>query len=106
MEMASLWKPQNGSHRDLEISHRTRDSHIPTARTLFSEEDESGQITCQTEADRSLVNNSRQWQQPPMATAANGNSRQWHRWFRFAPTPRRPRISVVPWLAELTEELT
>jgi hypothetical protein len=77
----------------LEISHRTRDSHIPTARTLFSEEDESGQITCQTEADRSLANNSRQWQQR-------------HTWFRFARTPRHPRISVVPWLAELTEELT
>jgi len=48
---------------------------------------------------------------PPMATAANGNSRQWHSrqwhtWFRFARTPRHPRISVVPWLAELTEELT
>jgi hypothetical protein len=38
--------------------------------------------------------------------AANGNSRQWHTWFRFARTPRHPRISVVPWLAELTEELT
>src|SRR5213596_4421043 len=29
--MPSLWKPQNGSHRDLEISPRTRDFHIPTA---------------------------------------------------------------------------
>ena len=31
MEMTSLWKPENGFHRDLEISHRARDSHIPTA---------------------------------------------------------------------------
>ncbi len=31
MEMPSLWKPQIGFHRDLEISPRTRDSHIPTA---------------------------------------------------------------------------
>ena len=31
VEMTSPWKPQNGFHRDLEISHRTRDSHIPTA---------------------------------------------------------------------------
>jgi hypothetical protein len=31
MEMTSLWKPKSGSHRDLEISPRTRDSHIPTA---------------------------------------------------------------------------
>src|SRR4030095_10829784 len=29
--MPSLWNPQRGSHRDLEISHRTRDFHIPTA---------------------------------------------------------------------------
>jgi hypothetical protein len=29
--MTSLWKPQNGFHRDLEISRSTRDSHIPTA---------------------------------------------------------------------------
>src|SRR3990170_5642737 len=35
MEMTSLWKPQNGFHRDLEISHRTRDSHIPTADPLL-----------------------------------------------------------------------
>ena len=31
VEMTSLWKPQNGFHRDLEISPRTRDFHIPTA---------------------------------------------------------------------------
>ena len=32
VEMTSRWKPKNGFHRDLEISHRTRDSHIPTSR--------------------------------------------------------------------------
>lgn len=31
MEMPALWKPQNGFHSALEISQRTRDSHIPTA---------------------------------------------------------------------------
>ena len=31
VDMASRWTPQNGVHRDLEISPRTRDSHIPTA---------------------------------------------------------------------------
>ena len=31
MEMPALWKPQNGFHSALEISHRTRDFHIPTA---------------------------------------------------------------------------
>jgi hypothetical protein len=31
VEMAALWKPQNGFHSALEISHTTRDSHIPTA---------------------------------------------------------------------------
>ena len=35
VEMTSLWKPQNGFHRDLEISPRTRDSHIPTAESLW-----------------------------------------------------------------------
>ena len=34
MEMSALWKPQNGFHSALEISHRTRDSHIPTAAPL------------------------------------------------------------------------
>jgi hypothetical protein len=34
MEMTSLWKPKSGSHRDLEISPRTRDFHIPTADHL------------------------------------------------------------------------
>ena len=63
-------------------------SHSPSSFSLRKKQ--SGQIICQTGADRSLVN----------------NSRQWHTWFRFARTPRHPRISVVPWLAELTEELT
>jgi len=36
VEMTSLWKPQNGFHRDLEISHRTRDSHIPTSRSSLA----------------------------------------------------------------------
>jgi hypothetical protein len=31
MEMTLLWKSQNDFHSSLEISHRTRDSHIPTA---------------------------------------------------------------------------
>ena len=31
VEMTFLWKPQNGFHRNLQISHTTRDSHIPTA---------------------------------------------------------------------------
>ena len=35
VEMPSLWKPKNGFHRDLEISPRTRDSHIPTADHLL-----------------------------------------------------------------------
>ena len=35
VEMTSLWKPQNGFHRNLEISQRTRDSHIPTANPRF-----------------------------------------------------------------------
>ena len=30
-----LWKPHNGFHRDLEISPRTRDSHIPTADSMW-----------------------------------------------------------------------
>ena len=31
MEMSVPWKSQNDFHRPLEISHRTRDSHISTA---------------------------------------------------------------------------
>src|SRR6267143_3843047 len=42
MEMPSLWKPQNGFHSDLEISPRTRDSHIPTAEVLRENEGEQG----------------------------------------------------------------
>ena len=34
MEMTLLWKSQNDFHSSLEISHRTRDSHIPTADHL------------------------------------------------------------------------
>ena len=58
--MAVLWTSQNDFHRTLEISPRTRDSHIPTARTSFSFRHKknkkkrsdhlskkSGQITCQ-----------------------------------------------------------
>ena len=33
VEMTSLRKAKSASHRDLEISHRTRDSHIPTSRS-------------------------------------------------------------------------
>ena len=36
VEMTLLWKSQNDFHRSLEISHRTRDSHIPTSRSSFS----------------------------------------------------------------------
>jgi hypothetical protein len=36
MEMPARWKPQNGFHRALEISHTTRDSHIPTADRCVS----------------------------------------------------------------------
>ena len=35
VEMSSQWKPQNGSHWDLEISPTARDSHIPTADPRF-----------------------------------------------------------------------
>ena len=35
VEMPLLWKSQTDFHRSLEISHRTRDSHIPTSRFLF-----------------------------------------------------------------------
>ena len=31
VEMPALWKPHPGFHSALEISHRARDSHIPTA---------------------------------------------------------------------------
>jgi len=36
MEMPAPWTPQNGVHSALEISHTTRDSHIPTADHLLS----------------------------------------------------------------------
>ena len=35
VEMGRPWKSQNDFHRRLEISHSTRDSHIPTSRLLF-----------------------------------------------------------------------
>ena len=38
MEMPVRWKSQNDFHRTLEISHRTRDSHIPTADPFRGEE--------------------------------------------------------------------
>src|SRR6266571_4479055 len=38
--MPSLWKPKSGSHRDLEISHKTRDFHIPTADHPLSQNGE------------------------------------------------------------------
>ena len=46
MEMPALWKPQNGFHSALEISHRTRDSHIPTADHFLvsQEEDEEEDV--------------------------------------------------------------
>jgi hypothetical protein len=34
VEMSLLWKSENDFHRSLEISHRTRDSHIPTSQYL------------------------------------------------------------------------
>src|SRR5262249_21344815 len=33
VEMTRLWKSHNDFHRRLEISHRPRDSHIPTSRS-------------------------------------------------------------------------
>jgi hypothetical protein len=36
VEMPRLWKSQNDFHSRLEISPRTRDSHIPTSRFLLS----------------------------------------------------------------------
>jgi hypothetical protein len=36
MEMARLWKSQTDFHSRLEISPKTRDSHIPTADPLLS----------------------------------------------------------------------
>ena len=37
VEMPFLWKPHTGFHRNLEISHRPRDFHIPTAVLLVSQ---------------------------------------------------------------------
>ena len=44
VEMMSLWKPHNGFHRDLEISPRTRDSHIPTADSMWRKKKQREQI--------------------------------------------------------------
>jgi hypothetical protein len=37
VEMSVPWKSQNDFHRPLEISHSTRDFHIPTAGSFFEE---------------------------------------------------------------------
>src|SRR5688572_4614667 len=43
VEMPSLWKPENGSHRDLGISQQTRDSPIPTSHhSRWGPTEESG----------------------------------------------------------------
>jgi hypothetical protein len=39
VEMTRAWKSQNDFHTRLEISHRTRDSHIPTAASLLRSEE-------------------------------------------------------------------
>src|SRR6266851_1357658 len=41
MQMTAPWKPQNGFHRALEISQRTRDFHIRTAKTRFGEREKN-----------------------------------------------------------------
>jgi hypothetical protein len=38
VEMTPLWKSQDDFHRRLQISQRTRDSHIPTPNFLWTEE--------------------------------------------------------------------
>jgi hypothetical protein len=40
VEMPRAWKSQNDFHTRLEISHRTRDSHIPTAASLYRSEEQ------------------------------------------------------------------
>lgn len=78
--MTSLWKPQNGSHRDLEISLRTRDSHIPTARTLSLRKKQkrsdhlsngSGQITCQQQnKNKNAADGSESYTKTKLVTAS------------------------------------
>ena len=48
MEMTRAWKSQNDFHTRLEISHTTRDSHIPTAASRFrsEEQDERHEPLC------------------------------------------------------------
>jgi hypothetical protein len=41
VEMPPPWKSQNDFHRGLEISQRTRDSHIPTAAFRLKEDNEA-----------------------------------------------------------------
>ena len=43
VEMPVPWKSQNDFHRTLEISHRTRDSHISTADSVLEGENPKGQ---------------------------------------------------------------
>ena len=42
VEMAAAWKPQNGFHTTLEISHRPRDSHISTGAHRCGDDDKHG----------------------------------------------------------------
>ena len=63
VEMPSLWKPRNGSHRDLEISPRTRDFHIPTAEAYNflngKEEEENNKNDGRNRGRRSTIIGSR-----------------------------------------------
>jgi hypothetical protein len=52
VEMSPPWKSQNDFHRGLEISHRTRDSHIPTSRLSCEEENEQQPQTNTVPLDR------------------------------------------------------
>ena len=45
MEMPALWTPQHGVHSALEISHTTRDSHIPTADRVLSHKKKTKRTT-------------------------------------------------------------
>jgi hypothetical protein len=53
VEMSAPWKPQNGFHRALEISQRTRDSHISTADHFWvSQEDDDDEEEEERRASR------------------------------------------------------
>jgi hypothetical protein len=54
MEMPAPWKPQNGFHSALEISHTTRDSHIPTADHFWSHKKETKRKTYDVSHARQL----------------------------------------------------